>query len=167
MSDSPTDLVPITELIYIVRGQRVMLSHDLASLYSVETKVLLQAVKRNKDRFPSDFMFELTTQEFRVLRSQIVTSSTSGGMQYKPFAFTEQGVAMLSGVLHSQRAVEVNIAIMRAFVQMRRMIDGNRELAKRIDDLEKKYEGQFKAVFDAIKLLIRPPDPKQKQSIGF
>jgi len=166
MTNSPADLVPITDLIHIIRGQRVMLSHDLAKLYGVETKTLIQAVKRNRERFPHDFMFELTKHEFSSLRSQIVTSSTSGGIQYSPYAFTEQGVAMLSSVLRSKRAIEVNIAIMRAFVHMRRMIETNKELAAKIDALEKKYDGQFKVVFIAIRQLMKE-DIKSKPPIGF
>ena len=132
----------------------------------VSTKVFNQAVRRNKDRFPPDFMFQLTIQEFRSLRSQIVTSNKRGGRRYRPYAFTEQGVAMLSSVLRSKRAVKVNIEIMRAFVRLRRMLASNDELARRLAALEKKYDAQFKVVFDAIRELMAPPSPKLRR-IGF
>ena len=151
--------------IHVVRGLRVMLSHDLAELYDIETKVLLQAVRRNAARFPVDFAFRLTNQEFRDLRSQIVTSSW-GGSRYTPLAFTEQGVAMLSSVLKGARAVAVNIEIMRAFVRLRGLIESNRELSRRIDVLESKYDKQFKVVFDAMRELMAPPSPP-KRRIGF
>src|SRR5256886_14641366 len=156
----------IEKRIFVLRGHRVMLSFDLAALYGVEPKVLIQAVKRNSDRFPEDFMFQLTDQEFRNLKSQIVTSSWGGLRRAKPYAFTEQGVAMLSSVLRSKRAVQVNIAIMRTFVQLRRLMDTNRDLARKIEALEKKYDEQFAEVFAAIKELIAPPAPLKKQ-IGF
>ena len=120
-----------------------MLDTDLAKLYGVPTKVLNQALKRNATRFPADFMFQLTSEETTTLRSQIVTSKSRGGRQYRPYAFTEQGVAMLSSVLHSERAIQVNIAIMRAFVQLREMIGSNKTLARRLNELEKKYDSQF------------------------
>ena len=142
-----------------------MLSHDLAELYDIETKVLLQAVRRNAARFPVDFEFRLTNQEFRDLRSQIVTSSW-GGSRYTPLAFTEQGVAMLSSVLKGARAVAVNIEIMRAFVRLRGLIESNHELSRRIDVLESKYDKQFKVVFDAMRELMAPPSPP-KRRIGF
>ena len=156
----------VVSKIAVVRGQRVMFAQDLAELYSVETKVLMQAVRRNMDRFPEDFLFQLTNQEFTNLRSQIVTSSW-GGTRYLPFAFSEQGVAMLSSVLRSKRAVAVNIEIMRAFVRMRALIDGNRTLAKKITDLEKKYDNQFKVVFQAIYDLMDDREKKPKRKIGF
>ena len=152
--------------IAIVRGQRVMFSPDLAELYGVETKVLMQAVRRNIDRFPQDFLFQLTDQEFTNLRSQIVTSSW-GGTRYLPYAFTEQGVAMLSSVLRSPRAVAVNIEIMRAFVRMRALIDTNRELAKKLAALEAKYDKQLKVVFQAIYDLMDEGEKKPKRKIGF
>src|SRR5205823_14423636 len=143
-----------------------MLDSDLARLYGVEARALNQAVARNRKRFPADFMFQLTPG-VRTLRSQIVTSKTArGGRRYRPYAFTEQGVAMLSSVLRSTRAVEVNIAIMRTFVQLRRLMDTNRDLARKIKALEKKYDEQFAVVFEAIKELITPPEPPKKQ-IGF
>ena len=161
-------IVPIEVIerkIYIIRGQKVMLDSDLAELYNITTKVLVQAVKRNLRRFPADFMFQLTNQEVAILRSQFVTSSW-GGRRYVPYAFTEQGVAMLSSVLNSDRAVDVNIQIMRTFVKLREMIASHKDLAKRLDELEKKYDVQFKMVFDAIRQLMTPPEPREKK-IGF
>ena len=155
----------IEKSIYLIRGHKVMLDRDLAGLYSVETKALKQAVRRNIDRFPSDFMFELSKEEFELLRSQIVTSS-SGGTRYPPMAFTEQGVAMLSTVLRSKKAVMVNIEIMRAFVRLRELVISNKDLARKLTQMEKKYDEQFRVVFDAIRQLINPPAPKRRK-IGF
>jgi hypothetical protein len=162
-SSVPSEI--IEQHILILRDQKVMLDRDLAGLYGVETKVLIQAVKRNIDRFPEDFMFQLNNQEVRILRSQIVTSSW-GGRRYTPYAFTEQGVAMLSSVLNSERAIKVNIAIMRAFVKLREMIASHKDLAKRLDELERKYDKQFRVVFEAIRQLMIPPESKRKK-IGF
>ncbi|MCF6155347.1 MAG: ORF6N domain-containing protein [Candidatus Brocadia sp.] len=159
-------LETIERKIFLIRGQKVMLSTDLAELYSVEPKVLIQAVKRNIERFPEDFMFQLTSQGFINLKSQIVTSSWGDIRRATPYAFTEQGVAMLSSVLKSKRAVQVNITIMWAFVKLRELIVSNKELAKHLDELEKKYDAQFKVVFDAIRQLMTPPEPKKKK-IGF
>ena len=156
----------VVSKIAVVRGQRVMFSQDLASLFGVETRVLMQAVQRNIERFPPDFLFQLTDQEFAILKSQFVTSSW-GGIRKLPFAFSEQGVAMLSSVLRSKRAVAVNIEIMRAFVRMRALIDGNRTLAKKINDLEQKYDKQFKVVFQAIYDLMDDREKKPKRKIGF
>ena len=157
----------IEQRIFLVRGQKVMLYRDLAELYGVKTKIFNQAVKRNRKRFPGDFMFQLTYQEVRNLRSQFVTSNKErGGRRYLPYAFTEQGVAMLSSVLNSERAVQVNIEIMRAFVRLRRMIASNKDLAKRLDELERKYNSQFKIVFDAIRQLMASPDTPRRR-IGF
>ena len=142
--------------ILLLRGHRVMLDVHLAELYAVETRELNKAVKRNLERFPEDFMFQLNYQEVRNLKFQFGTSSW-GGTRKRPRAFTEQGVAMLSSVLRSKRAVQVNIEIMRAFVRLREMIGSNKELAKRLDELEKKYDSQFKSVFDAIRQLMAPP----------
>jgi len=153
-------------LILFVRGEKVMLDADLAKLYGVTTKRLNEQLRRNRNRFPKDFAFQLTDDEVDTLRSQIATSSSHGVRRYLPYAFTEQGVAMLSSVLRSARAVEVNIAIMRTFVQLRRLMDTNRDLARNIGALEKKYDEQFAAVFEAIKELIAPPSPPKKQ-IGF
>jgi hypothetical protein len=179
----------IAQLVFFIRGENVILDSDLASLYGVTTKALNQAVKRNSARFPVDFMFQLTKPEYHASRSQNVTlssgveSAAKGGaaslrsqsvtlkrgqhLKYLPYVFTEQGVAMLSSVLRSPRAVEVNIAIMRTFVQLRRLMESNRDLAQKIEALEKKYDEQFFAVvFAAIKELITPPAPAKKQ-IGF
>ncbi len=173
------------QLVFFMRGEKVMFDADLAMLYGVEVRSLNQAVARNRKRFPADFAFQLTDDELAALRSQlvisksptsqassrlrsrIVTSKTGrGGRRYLPYAFTEQGVAMLSSVLRSARAVEVNIAIMRTFVQLRRLMDSNRDLARKIESLEKKYDEQFSAVFAAIKELITQP-PSPRKSIGF
>ena len=143
-----------------------MLDVDLAELYCVETKVLNQAVKRNIERFPEDFMFQLSGEEFDFLRSQSVTSSQWGGRRYPPYAFSEQGVAMLSSVLRSKRAVLVNVAIMRAFVHLRQILSSHAELASKLNELEKRYDAQFRVVFEKIKKLMTPPDPKRKR-IGF
>jgi hypothetical protein len=162
-------LVPpehVESLIRLIRGQRVMLDEDLARLYEVSTKSLVQAVKRNLERFPADFTFQLSDQELKHLRSQTVTSSW-GGRRVPPYAFTEQGVAMLSSVLRSRRAVQVNVEIIRAFVRMREMLSGHELLAKKIGALERKYDQQFKVVFDAIRELMAPPEPKKKNRIGF
>lgn len=156
----------IEQTILLIRRHRVMLDTDLAKLYGVTTKVLNQAVKRNATRFPADFMFQLTTEETAALRSQFVTSKGRGGRQYRPYVFTEQGVAMLSSVLHSERAIQVNIAIMRAFVQLREMIGSNKGLARRLNELEKKYDSQFRIVFEAIRELMTEPELKTKR-IGF
>jgi len=156
----------IEQRILLIRGQKVMLSTDLAGLYQVEARVLVQAVKRNIARFPQDFIFQLTEEEFSNLKSQIVISSWGGLRRARPYAFTEQGVAMLSSVLNSERAVKVNIEIMRAFVRLRQILASNKELAKRLDELEKKYDAQLKVVFDAIRQLMTPPEPKRRH-IGF
>ena len=163
------DLTPIEKiekLIYWVRGQKIMLSTHLAELYGVESRVLVQAVKRNLERFPEDFMFQLSDEEFADLKSQIVISSWGGMRRAKPYAFTEQGVAMLSSVLKSKRAVQVNIEIMRIFVKLREMMAAHRDLDRKLKALEQKYDEQFKVVFDAIRVLMAPPD-KPKKKIGF
>jgi hypothetical protein len=152
--------------IYLLRSERVMLSTDLAHLYQVAPRALVQAVKRNAERFPDDFMFQLTSAEFRNLKSQIVTSSWGGLRRANPYAFTERGVAMLSSVLRSKRAVRVNIEIMRTFVHLRRLLASNEQLAQKLALLEKKYDAQFKVVFDAIRELMKPPEPKHRP-IGF
>ena len=188
---SKSSLLPletITHRILLLREQKVLLDADLAALYGVETKVLLQAVKRNLERFPEDFMFQLTNHEFNVLRSQSVTSSSEaleklrwGGRRTAPYAFTEQGVAMLSSILSSPQAVQVNIAIMRAFVKMRELAMTHNDLAKQLNALEEKTElmslqhdsferntrVQLKQVFDAIRELMTPPEPQKKRPIGF
>ena len=171
------ELTKVERRIFLVRGQKVILDADLGMLYGVTTKALNQAVKRNSDRFPLDFMFQLTKKETeslifqsgrsnRPLRSQFVTSNQRGGRRYRPYAFTEQGVAMLSSVLNSGRAVQVNIAIMRTFVRLREMLLSNADLARKLADLESKYDAQFKVVFDAIRELMLPPDPPRRR-IGF
>ena len=171
-------LVPIERIersILLIRGQKVMIARDLAYLYGVTTKVLNQAVKRHKDRFPEDFMFQLTMEEAKIwwtevrgsgLRSQIVTLKRGQHIKYRPYAFTEHGILMLSSVLNSERAVQVNIEIMRTFIRLRRMLASHAELARKLEALEKRYDAQFKIVFDAIRELMRPPEPK-KRPIGF
>lgn len=164
-----TNLIPIEHIenkILLIRGQKVMLDRDLAVLYQLPVRTLNQAVTRNSDKFPEDFMFTLTAEEFDNLRSQIVISSW-GGIRYVPRAFTEQGVAMLSSVLRSPRAVQVNIMIMRAFVKMRELIASHKDLAARLDELEKKYDKQFSIVFQAIRQLMEPEPPKKKGEFGF
>jgi ORF6N domain len=165
-----TGLIPVERIektIYSIRGERVMLDRDLAALYGVETKVLKQAVRRNIDRFPADFMFVLNSIEFENWRSQFVTSNEDRmGLRYRPMAFTEHGILMLSSILNSKRAVQVNIQIMRAFVKLRQMLASNAELSVRLDELEKKYDRQFKVVFDAIRSLMVAPRTEPKQ-IGF
>lgn len=156
----------IEKKILLLRGEKVMLDSDLAELYGVQTKELNRAVKRNLDRFPQDFMFQLSPDEIDGLRFHFGTSKGRGGRRYLPYVFTEQGVAMLSSVLKSKRAVQVNIEIVRAFVRLREMIASNKELASRLNELEKKYDRQFKAVFDAIRELMAPPKTPVRR-IGF
>ena len=168
-------LIPIekiTSKIYLIRKEKVMLDSDLAELYGVETKVLVQAVKRNIDRFPKDFMFQLTADQYKILRSQFVTSNW-GGRRYPPYVFTEQGVAMLSSVLKSKRAIKVNIAIMRAFVELRKFLYSNDKLAVKLNELEQEtkkrfeeHQKQISLIFEAIKQLIKD-DSKPKKQIGF
>lgn len=155
----------LTNRILVVRGQKVLLGGDLAELYGVEHRALMQAVNRNINRFPDDFMFQVSEQEWANLKSQFVTSSW-GGIRKLPYAFTEQGVAMLSSVLRSERAVQVNIEIMRAFVRLRQVLSEHKELALRFDALEERYDENFKIVFDAIRELMAPPAQK-KRGIGF
>jgi hypothetical protein len=152
--------------IVTIRGERVMLSFDLAALYGVEAKTLIQAVKRNAERFPADFLFQVTREEWVSLKSQFVTSSWGGLRRAMPYAFTEHGVAMLSSVLRSSRAVQVNIEIMRAFVRIREMAMNHGDLARRLDALEAKYDGQFRVVFDAMRQLMAPP-AVERPRIGF
>ena len=157
----------IANSIYFIRGERVMLDRDLAALYGVETKMLKRAVRRNADRFPEDFMFVLNPTEFRNWRCQFGTSNEDRmGLRYPPMAFTEHGILMLSSVLNSKRAVQVNIEIMRAFVKLRRILASNVELSRRLDKLEQKYDHHFKIVVGAIRSLMAPAPKKQKQ-IGF
>jgi hypothetical protein len=159
--------IQVEKRILLIRGHKVMLDYDLAELYKVETRALKQAVRRNLERFPEDFMFELTESEVVTLVSQnvIPTRGKLGGAA--PMAFTEQGVATLSSVLRSDRAVKVNIAIMRTFVRLREMLLSNAELARKLAQLEKKYDAQFKVVFDAIRQLMSPPPEPPKRRIGF
>ena len=177
----------IAQLVFFIRGEKIMFDADLAKLYGVSTKALNQALRRNRERFPEDFVFQLTANEFAALRSQSVTSRPKEphpqslrsnwsqfvissrkhrGARYRPYAFTEQGVAMLSSVLRSRRTAEVNIAIMRTFVQLRRLMDTNRDLARKIEAFEKKYDEQFADVFAVIKELVAPEATPRKQ-IGF
>jgi hypothetical protein len=155
----------IERKILFIRGQKVMLDKDLALLYDVETKMLNRAVKRNIERFPDDFMFQLTKEEFDNLKFHFGTSSW-GGQRYLPYAFSENGVAMLSSVLNSKRAIQVNIQIMRTFTKIREMLATHKELRLKIEEMEKKYDAQFKVVFDAIKQLMEPPR-KTRKRIGF
>ncbi|WP_424947249.1 ORF6N domain-containing protein [Candidatus Spongiihabitans sp.] len=182
MTSTPKKLAPAIQIerrILFIRGEKVILDADLAALYGTETRVLVQAVKRNIERFPTDFMFQLSQEEFDHLRSRIVTSSEDpavlisqfviskrGGRRSPPYAFTEQGVAMLSSVLRSKRAVQVNVEIMRTFVRLRQMLASNKKLAQQLNDLEQKYDAQFKIVFDVIHQLMAPTVAK-KRPIGF
>src|SRR4029078_6894411 len=167
---SSTNLIAdekIEKTIYLIRGEKVMLDRDLASLYGVETGALNRAVKRNLQRFPPDFMFQLTTDESEFLRCQIGISKTGrGGRRFLPYVFTEQGVAMLSSVLNSERAVLVNIGIMRAFVKLPQILASNTEISRRLNELESKYDKQFRVVFDAIRQLMATPARGRKE-IGF
>lgn len=167
-----SDLIPqevIESRILLFRGKKVMLDKDLATLYRVRPIALRQQIKRNKNRFPEDFMFQLTDQEVEILVSQNVIPSKRNLGGYLPYAFTEQGVAMLSSVLNSERAIQVNIQIMRTFTKLKEIIMTHKDLQKKIEDMERKYDQQFKVVFDAIKQLLTPPAPpeKPKRQIGF
>ena len=167
-----TRIIPaeiIENKIYLVRSEKVMLSSDLAELYDVEPRVLVQAVKRNITRFPDDFMFQLSKEEFTDLKSQIVISSWGGMRRAMPYAFTEQGVAMLSSVLNSERAIQVNIAVMRTFVKLREVVSTHKELAHKLAELERKiarHDEHIQGIFQAIRQLMIPPDTK-KRKIGF
>lgn len=155
----------VIKRIFWLRGEKVMLDVDLAELYEVETGALKRAVKRNIERFPRDFMFELTLQEWKILRCQFATSSW-GGTRYLPFAFTEPGVAMLSSVLRSKRAVAVNIQIIRTFIELRKMLVTYEALRKKIENIERKYDKRFKAVFDVLRQLLKE-ETEPAQRIGF
>lgn len=157
----------IERKIYLIRGQKVMLDGDLAHLYGVKTYRLNEAVKRNMKRFPADFMFRLTEEEKAEVIAKCDHLKSLRFSPYLPYAFTEQGVAMLSSVLNSERAILVNIAIMRAFVRLREILASHKELARKLEELEKKYDAQFKVVFDAIRELMTPADPPLRQRIGF
>lgn len=160
----------IEQRIFVVRGRQVMLDEDLADLFGVETKRLVEQVKRNLDRFPEDFMFQLDKEEAAALRSQIATSNTGrGGRRYAPYVFTEQGVAMLSSVLRSKRAIAVNIEIMRAFVELRRIASSNALIEKRLEQIERgmgEHDEQLEQIFNALRQLMAPP-PQPKRPIGF
>lgn len=178
-------LARIENKIFLICGQKVMLSTDLAQLYEVEPRTLIQAVKRNLSRFPADFMFQLNWEEVEALRShfvsiastqhrqdhsirsQFVTLKQGSHSKYRQYAFTEQGVAMLSSVLRSERAVQVNILIMRAFVKLREILASHKDLARKLEEMENKYDKQFKIVFDAIRELMTPPSKKPSERIGF
>jgi ORF6N domain len=169
MSKEIIAIESISKRILHLRGQKVMLSQDLAALYGVPVRALNQAVKRHASRFPSDFVFQLTSEEFQILKSQFVTSSWGGLRRALPYAFTEQGVAMLSSVLNSERAVRVNIAIMRAFVKLRATLETNRELARKFEQLERrvgKHDQEIGAILEAIRQLMAPPE-KPRRQIGF
>lgn len=161
----------IERSILLIRGQKVMLDSHLAELYGVETRSLVQAMKRNRQRFPEDFVFQLTPAETEILRSQTVISSRGhGGRRTSPYVFTEQGVAMLSSVLHSPRAIKVNIAIMRAFVRLREILATHKDLARKLDEHERKlgqHDEQFQVVFEAIRQLMAPPPAAKRRRIGF
>lgn len=160
-------LVAVERKILLVRGHRVLLDAHLASLYGVETRALVQAVRRNRTRFPPDFMFRLNREEATRLRSQIVISNPRGGRRYAPYVFTEQGVAMLSSVLRSPRAVQVNVQIMRAFVRLREMLATHAELLRKIEAVERKYDARFRVVFETIRELMSAPPGRPRRSIGF
>jgi hypothetical protein len=167
------NLIPaelIERKILVIRGEKVILDSDLAVLYVVETKRLNEQIRRNKDRFPEDFMFQLTDEEFNCLRSQFATSNNPagrGGRRHLPYAFTEHGAIMAASVLNTPLAVAVSVQVVRAFVKLREMISTHKDLAKKLEDLEQKYDSQFKMVFDAIRQLMAPSDPKKKRAIGF
>jgi hypothetical protein len=161
----PVERIEKAILLIRIRGEKVILDRTLADLYGVETKQLKRAVRRNINRFPPDFMFELNEEEFGSLKCQIGTSNR-GGTRYKPMAFTEQGVARLSSVLNSNREIEVNILILRAFVRLRGMVSTHKELLRKLEDMEKKYDDQFQVVFEAIRQLMAPPE-RERRKIGF
>ena len=167
---SETSLIPhqrIERAILVIRGHKVLLDADLAALYDVDTGALNRAVKRNRDRFPHDFMFQLTEDEAERLRTQFGISKGRGGRRYLPYAFTENGVAMLSSVLNSKRAIQVNIAIMRVFTRLRELLASHADLLRRLDEIEKKYDKQFQVVFEAIRQLMTPPEEPTKPPMGF
>lgn len=161
-TDSLVPLERVASQIYLIRGERVILDEDLAALYGVETRTLNQAVTRNRERFPEDFMFRLTSEEFEILRSQTVTSSW-GGRRYAPRAFTQEGVAMLSSVLRSKQAVQVNIVIMRTFVRLRQVLATHADFARKVE----RHDQQITVLFEHVKTLLTPPDPPQKNPLGF
>ena len=156
----------IERAIFSIRGEKMMLDSDLAELYGVETKRLNEQVRRNPNRFPPDFMFQLTAGEWESLRSQFATLKRGEHRKYLPYAFTEHGALMLANVLNSERAAQTSVMVVRAFVRLRQMLASNAELARKLDAMEKKYDAQFKVVFDAIRQLMSPPEPKRRE-IGF
>ncbi len=166
------EIIPIEQVVQSIRwirGQKVLLDFDLAALYGVQTKNLNKAVKRNAERFPADFMFQLTPEELRSLRFQSGTSKARGGLRYRPYTFTEQGVAMLSSILKSDRAIRVNVAIMRTFVRLRQTLESNRELARKFSELEQrigKHDEEIAAILEAMRQLMAPPE-KPRREIGF
>ena len=170
MSKNSNSIIPVERIyksIYVIREHKILFDKDLAELYGVETKILTRAVRRNIKRFPQDFMFRLSSAEFKELRCQFGTSKQGrGGRRYPPYAFTEQGVAMLSSVLRSKRAVEVNIAIMRTFVKLREILTTNTALRRKIESMERKYDEQFKHVFRILSEMVMA-DPKPKTQIGY
>jgi hypothetical protein len=162
-------LIPVERIeqtIFVIRGEKVILDADLATLYDVETRSLLQAVKRNGERFPADFMFQLTRKESDYLRSQIVISKGRGGRRYLPYAFTEHGAIMAASLLNSKTAVEASVQVVRAFVRLRQILASSADLSRKLSELERKYDAKFKVVFDAIRQLMTPPSAPRKQ-IGF
>lgn len=172
MAKSQIHAERIEKLILLIRSQKVILDHNLAELYEVPTKRLNEQVRRNIRRFPTDFMFQLNKEEFEKWRSQIATSNSAArmGLRRKPFAFTEQGVAMLSSVLHSDRAIEVNIAIMRTFVKLRELLATHKDLTRKLQDIESKlgqHDDHFRIVFEAIRQLMAPPSVPPKRKIGY
>ena len=167
--DPQQSLVPserIEQSILLIQGQKVMLDSDLASIYGVTTKRLNEQVRRNGDRFPADFMFQLSNEEFQNLRSQFATSSW-GGRRTPPFAFTEHGAIMLASILNSPIAIRASVEVVRAFVHLREILIAHKDLAQKLNELEKKYDDQFKVVFEAIRQLMIPPEPEKKTKIGF
>lgn len=170
MATQVISVIGVEQRIFYIRGQKVLLDFDLADLYRVETKQLKRAVRRNLPRFPGDFMFKLTKKEYRSLRRQVGTLKRGQHAKYLPYAFTEQGIAMLSTVLNSERAIQVNIAIMRAFVKLREVLATHKELADRLAELERrmdKKDREIMAVFEAIRELMTPPPDPPKNPIGF
>lgn len=163
--DSLIPVEIIERKILLIRGKKVMVDADLAELYGVETKALKRSVKRNMDRFPEDFLIQINSEEFESLRCHFGTSKR-GGVRYLPYAFTENGVAMLSSILNSKRAIQVNIQIMRTFTRLREILGTHEDLRRKIEQMEKKYDGQFKVVFEAIREMMTPPETK-KRKIGF
>jgi len=172
MAKPQVSLIPaerIERSILLIRGQKVLLDSDLASLYGVTTKRLNEQVKRNAERFPVDFMFQLNAEEYKALRSQLATLKTGRGQhrKYRPYVFTEHGAIMAANVLNSPRAIEMSVYVVRAFVRLREVLTTHKDLARKLEELEQKYDAQFKTVFDAIRQLMTPPPGPPKKQIGF